>query len=272
MTRVNEERITGLVGIAITVLLASAIGLGIVTAVTAAGAANTQTTILYDGALGTLPASQGFTYLAFPLQGPTQTISDAGVILDTTPLGSDSAGYFNLVEQTPILDRSVGYTVTVVVQLLTESHTSSDRAGFSLLVLSDDMTGTTSVMGIELGFWEDEIWAQDDDTQGGSLFTHAEGQNLATTANTIQYDLHVLTDTYILLADGVVLLNGRLRDYSNFTGFPDPYETPNLVFLGDDTSSAAARVKINYVAVTVPVNTQPPSDNQLIYLPVMIRP
>ncbi|MCB8966950.1 MAG: hypothetical protein H6660_08640 [Ardenticatenaceae bacterium] len=248
------------------ILFALGMGWMVQTAVAA-----TITTLLYDGNLGTLPAAQGFTYLAFPVQGPTQVISNNGVILDTTGAGSDSAGYFNRTEQTPTLDRSAGYTVTIQAQLLSEMHSSNDRAGFSLIVLSDNLTGTDAAWGIELGFWEDEIWAQEDDTQGGSLFTHAEGMNLETTAAVVQYDLYVVTDTYRLAADGVVVLNGRLRDYSNFSGFPDPYETPNFIFLGDDTSSAAARVQINEVAVTVPASV-PPQDPHYVYLPLMIRP
>lgn len=228
-----------------------------------------ETAVLYDGALGTPPGEQSFTYFAFPA-GPTQTISDGGVILDTTQPTSDSAGYTNRIEETPTLDRGTGYTVTIRARLLTETHTSPDRAGFSLIVLSDNQGGTAPVRGIELGFWQDEVWAQDDDQEGGTLFTHAEGAALTTTAEVIQYDLRVLTETYTLLAGGEVVLNGRLRNYENFTGPLDPYETPNFIFLGDNTSSAAARVQINYVAVSYPA---PPVEEKIkLYLPLVERP
>ena len=67
-------------------------------------------------------------------------------------------------------------------------------------------------------------------------------------------------DTYTLTANAEPLLTGPLRDYSAFAGFPDPYETPNFLFLGDNTTSAQARVRLRFVSVTgtepvVPANT-----------------
>ena len=212
---------------------------------TASGAvAGVQTDVLYDGRLGTLPAAQGFTYLEFPA-GATQTISNGGVILDTTASAGISAGYFNRAEQTPTLDRSQGFTVTLTTRILAESHLNNNRAGFSLIVLSSDLKG------LELGFWSNEIWAQDDDSQDpGNLFTHAEGVAFATTTAVTTYTLHIITDTYTLSAAGAPILSGPVRDYTNFSGFPDPYETPNLIFLGDDTTSAAGRAQLNHVSVT----------------------
>ena len=40
------------------------------------------------------------------------------------------------------------------LKLLSETHSTNDRAGLSLIVLSSDLRG------IELGFWTNEIWAQ----------------------------------------------------------------------------------------------------------------
>ncbi|MEP7134154.1 MAG: hypothetical protein ABI904_04395 [Chloroflexota bacterium] len=57
-------------------------------------------------------------------------------------------------------------------------------------------------------------------------------------------------DTYTLTANAIPLLTGPLRDYSAFTGFPDPYEAPNFLFLGDNTTSAQARVRLRFVSVT----------------------
>ncbi len=129
------------------------------------------------------------------------------------------------------------------------------------------------VHGIELAFWAGEIWAQDDDTQGGSLFTHAEGVAYTTTVFST-YDLYIISDTYKLQANNESLLNGRLRDYSNFGGLPpivpdpirDPYEIPNLIFLGDDTSSASARFKLDYVALEISQNSHQ------VYLPAIQQP
>ena len=150
-----------------------------------------------------------------------------------------------------------------------EAHTSEDRAGFSVIILSDDRGGSDSPWGIELAFWLDEIWAQDDDRQSGTLFTHAEGVSHSALLPNL-YHLAIISDTYTLSADDSVLLSGRLRDYSNFAGIPDPYETPNLLFLGDNTTSAAGRVKIDYVAIT---NAVVKTDfDELIYLPLLKRP
>ncbi|MCI0644585.1 MAG: hypothetical protein L0346_06880, partial [Chloroflexi bacterium] len=113
--------------------------------------------VLYDGSLGTLPADQGFLFVVFP-SGPTQTISNGGVILDTSATHSYYAGYFGQEALVPTLDQTEGFTVTFAASVLSETHASNDRAGFSIIVLSDDSGGTEPVVGIELAFWSDEIW------------------------------------------------------------------------------------------------------------------
>ena len=219
---------------------------------------NTQTIILYDGTQGTLPGEQSFLYLALPSQGPTQVISQNSTILNTTLPPSDSAGYFGTT--IPTLDRTQGYQIHLTLQLITETHTSAHRAGFSLISLSQDL------QGIELGFWSDEIWAQHDDTTG-TLFTHAEGIPFNTTPNLITYTLTITQDNYILQANSTTILTGPLRDYTNFSGTIDPYESPNLLFLGDNTSSAAAIIKLARIAITIP------QDNiHNLYLPFIRHP
>lgn len=215
----------------------------------------TETTVLYDGSLDTLPGEQGFAFIEFP-DGATQTITNGGTILDTLSTTGIYAGYFALPELMPVLDRTAGFTVTFSATLLAETHNSENRAGFSIIALADDNEGTEAVQGIELAFWGNEIFAQDDDQQGGTLFTHAESATYNTALPTA-YALFVITETYTLYADGAPILSNRLRNYSNFSGFPDPYETPNFLFLGDDTSSAAGRVKLDYVAATIPVTNNP---------------
>ena len=212
--------------------------------------------VLYDGALntGTLD-TQGFMYLTNPGASTTQTFASGMTTLDTMPQMSDSAGYFANASLYPALDRIVGYSLLFVAQVVTETHTNNNRAGFSLLVLGSDKKG------IELGFWTNEVWAQ----EGGStnLFTHAEGQAFNTTTGLITYTLTFLGNTYTLYAAGVPILNGNLRDYTAFVGFPDPYKTPNLIFLGDDTSSAQATIKLSFVQITAPLFS--------IYLPLISR-
>jgi hypothetical protein len=201
---------------------------------------------LYDGALNTgTPDTQGFLYLTYPLFSAqaTQTFTNPVTTLDTTPQRTDDAGYFAKSGLYAPLDRGRGYQVQFTAQVVTESHVSNDRAGFSLLVMSSD------THGIELGFWENEVWAQ----EGGTAqpFTHAESASFATTSGLIDYRLSVLGNTYALAADGVTILTGLLRDY---TAAPppvpfNPYNTANLLFLGDDTSSAQATLKLAAVLV-----------------------
>jgi hypothetical protein len=218
-----------------------------------------STATLYDGALGTgTPDTQGFFYLTQPLTNAqaTQTFSQPLTMLDTTPQRTDYAGYFAKPIGYAPLDRATGYQVLFTGEVLSETHISPDRAGFSVLVISSDLRG------IELGFWENEVWAQ----EGGSLnpFTHAEGATFTTT-NLIKYRLSVLGDHYALNADGVAVLSGLLRDYTQAPPPPlpiNPYTTANLIFLGDDTSSAQARIALLYAAVIA----APPYQS---YLPVI---
>ncbi|MBD1927824.1 DUF4347 domain-containing protein [Trichocoleus sp. FACHB-90] len=219
--------------------------------------------IKYDGSLNTTPNAQGFTYI--PFGSATQSASGGATTLDTTTTPNTYAGYF--ANSVPTLNRTTGYTVNFTAQVLSENHTTSgtadkngdgiaDRAGFSIIVLSSDKKG------IELGFWDNEIWAQEDGTTQANpgtnpsasnnqlLFTHAEGATFNTTTGLIPYQLTVLGDTYTLSTGGTTILSGKLRDYTAFTGTPNPYNTGNLIFLGDDTTSASAKVKLSNVSVT----------------------
>ena len=76
--------------------------------------------------------------------------------MTTTLQISDKAGYFAKNQLMPQLDRTAGYTVRFTAQVQEELHNNNNRAGFSVIVLSSDLKG------IELGFWEDQVWAQAD--------------------------------------------------------------------------------------------------------------
>lgn len=199
-------------------------------------------TVLYDGALGTLPGDQ---QMIFGTNSPfaTQTITNSGVLLDTTNSMGISAGYSGSPAAVPALSRTTGFVLSFSARLVAESHVSNDRAGFSVIALGDD------AQGIELAFWPDAVFAQDDDQDGGVLFTKAETAVWDAASSLSQYQLFVVGDSYFLYANGDALLNGRVRNYANFAGFPDPYETPNFIFLGDDTTSAQAQTQLNRVSV-----------------------
>jgi hypothetical protein len=205
------------------------------------------TLVLYDAASGTIPSASLMSFTDFPPGVALPTFAGDATVLDSTASGKDTyAGWLASGATTPgfpILNRTAGFQVDFSLQVERESHTNNHRAGFSLILLSED------AKGIELAFWQNEIWAQSDDNTGG-LFRHGEGVAFATTTELTDYQVTILDDTYTLTADAKSILTGPLRDYSKFDGFPDPYQTPNFLFLGDNTTSAQARLRVRFVSVT----------------------
>jgi len=202
--------------------------------------------VLFEGSLDTRPDQQSWAFLTDPVGGGSvdRLVEDGATTLETTIVESDKAGWFaNLPPfprhpRLPLLDRSRGYTVTWTVRLDAETRSTMHRAGLSVIVLSSDLKG------VELGFWADEAWVQTDDP----LFNHGEGAALDTTAARIEYELCVLGDSYRLRAGGAPLFEGQLRDYS---AFGSPYDVPNFLFVGDDTSSASARFEWERLEVEI---------------------
>lgn len=212
-----------------------------------ASPANAETLVLYDAASGTLPGSPLMNFTDFPPDSAPAVYDGGATVLDTTTSGRETyagwTSYGATAAGFPLLDRTAGFQMDFTVQVESESHRNNNRAGFNVILLGAD------ARGIELAFWEDEIWAQSDDRSGG-LFQHGEGVAFATTAGLVDYRLTVLGDIYTLSAYTVPVLSGPVRDYSPFDGFPDPYESPNFLFLGDNTTSAQARVRLGFVSVT----------------------
>ena len=221
--------------------------------------------ILAGQALACTPALEGprleskryvLAYRASPEAAAAQWFADGCTVLDTMASQRDSAGYFGLSQALPALDRVAGYALHFAVQVVDENHADSDkngdglgdRAGFSAIALSSD------TQGIELGFWPGEVWAQEDgaaEPPSGTLFTRAEHALFDTSSRLVAYTLAIHGDTYVLAAGGTSILSGRLRDYTAFEGPVHPYRTPNFIFLGDDTGSARARIRLGYVAISV---------------------
>jgi hypothetical protein len=227
---------------------------------------------IYNGSLGNTPNQQGWlTFGTVPpnLDTPaTQTARNGVTNLVSTQASPGGWSNYNIMTPTlvnsnfPTLNRTAGYTVRFDVKINSESHTGdinndglSDRAGFSVTVLSSDR------QGIELGFWTDEIWAQKAGSApppNGTLFTHsAEERAFRNTTVMTRYELSVLGDNYQLFANGSPILGGSLRDYSAFnhttvTPVPlpyDPYERSNFLFFGDNTSAAGADINLALVTV-----------------------
>lgn len=224
---------------------------------------------LYDAGLGAqTPDQQNLYYLALdpaiiaPIAATHAYQAAPGPMTVLNSLGdqSESAGYYNydvLLSQpvkTPLtLDRTGdGYTVRMKAIVYDEDHVSTNRAGLSLIALSSDG------WGIELGFWEGSIWAQEDDT----IFTQAESANFDTTAAMTTYDLAIAGSTYTLYADGNEVLTGALRRYADYVANNltyHVYHQPDFVFVGDNTSSASAEIGLAEVSVLASAVPEPAS-------------
>ncbi len=262
-----------------------------------------QTLTLYDGTTGRRPdqsgAAAGGPWLSYIDQfellgsGSIDAVADANGTVLTTDLAI-SGGFSNyqagfgfgnisltpVNNQFPALDRNLGYTFSFSGQILSEQRSSTanknndgkdDRAGFSLLLLSQDQ------QGIALNFFEDRIWAHEDgSTQSDpslepdanppsdfrTLFTQAEGVGVDTTQLN-RYDVVVKDDLYQLSSNGVAILQGKLRDYTGYEppavpspfgdiSLPDFNELPSLVFLGDLSPSAGGSTRISEISVSTP--------------------
>lgn len=209
--------------------------------------------VLYDGSAGTLPSpAQGWVYLVDPSPtSATQTLITGGVNLNTTAATTDKAGYFSSpLLSVPTLSRTTGFTVRIDLKLLSESHVSNDRAGFSVIALSSD-----DHKGVELGFWSDRVWAQN------TAFQHSEEGLVDTTAAIKRYDIAVKDDNYWVMVDGSYLFGGPARDYS---AFGLPYNSNKFIFWGDDTSSAAGSTDVMRVEALTTAVPEPAAGTLLL--------
>jgi len=214
---------------------------------------------LYDGSANTgneTPDMQGWQYITDPVFGGLASNAASGgrTFFYTTASENIQAGYFSsnpfLGTTHPLLagvtlDRMTGFSLEFGLKINLEAHSTPDRAGFSVILLSNDL------FGIELGFWQDEIWAQ---SGLPNMFTHAESTGLFDTSVDIDYKLDISNTAYTLYANSNPILTGALRDYSSWTSsIPGwgsfPYDTSNFIFFGDDTSSALSDVELSYISL-----------------------
>lgn len=222
---------------------------------------------LYDPARGGLPESQGrLRYAALPPPVDARAAFDgSSAVLTTTTDLAELAGWSIDPARAPALDRHAGFTLRFALQIIEERRLPSDdngdglddRAGWSVTLLASDRRG------IELGFWDDRVWAQEGGVEP-DLFTQAEGAAVDATQFAV-YALTIRGDRYTLDRNGVTVLSGALRDYTAFSGPIDPYETPNFVFLGDNTSRAGVRARLGAVALDIGVRVMLP----LIVIPAL---
>ncbi len=200
---------------------------------------------LYDaGSFSGLPEGQGWSYGVVALPAPVEMLTNDSVLLDTTASASTQAGWYE--SPGPDLNRTNGFSVAFEVLLNAESHVSTNQAGFSVIVLGDDLNG------VELGFWTNTIFAQ---SATPTLFTHGEDTNFTTTAAFVNYAVSISASNYVLSANGTNILSGPLRNYSAF-GYP--YNQASYLFFGDDTGSAAVSFNVRKVAlVSRPILSMP---------------
>lgn len=195
---------------------------------------------LYDPALGSLPAAQGWSTLGNGTSGSQQVV--AGLLqVDTTVSGVSAFGSGRSTSQP--LDTVGGFRLQFGLQVLAEEHGSTNRAGFSLLLQGADQT-----QAVELGFWQDSVWALAYQTGGtDNGFVRSETASFDTTAALRQYALTVQQGRFSLQADGVDLLSGALRDYPMLGLSTMPYGFSSYLFLGDNSSRGESVVRLGAV-------------------------
>ncbi len=216
-----------------------------------------QSTVLYDTA-GSLTPDQspwGWTYQAIGPVSPT--FSGGATQLDTSASDAYQAGFARFTPNA--LNASLGYTVRFDLKTLSEDHSNSasdknsdglsDRAGIAVIVLGSDHKG------VELDFWQNEIWAQ----QISPIFTHSQTSErgfLDTTAagtgvdGLDRYDLKIIGNSYSLFANGAssALLTGLLKDYS---AGPIIYSSTNFLFIGDNNTTTRGSFQLSHVEAIV---------------------
>ena len=201
-----------------------------------------QAKVLYTGT--SVPGSQGWLGPFFVLP----QLDPAGFVrLDTTTSSALQDGYARIE---PLLRSDLGFRIDFTAKVEGETHGNNNRAGFSVIVTDQNKHG------IELGFWTDHVWAQNFELLNGTVptFTHGTDATFITTDMT-DYSLTVVGGHYRLTTGGTEVLAGDtvFYDAPGLLNSDLPYRTPNVLFFGDDTTSAAAKFDLKSVSViTVP--------------------
>jgi PEP-CTERM motif len=189
-------------------------------------------TVLYS-ATGGQRVSQFGGWTVFPTT--FESFSSGSTLYDTSAINSLQGGF---TRQDHVLNRAAGLSLGFTMQVTSETHDGTNgpnRAGVSVIAVTSDL------MGIELGFWADRVWAQ-----SGPSFTKAEEGLFNTTAALASYSLNIVGNNYQLLANGNPVVSGLLRDYSSFG---TPYNIPNFLFFGDNTTSARGSFRTSQITL-----------------------
>jgi hypothetical protein len=208
---------------------------------------------LLDGAAD--PLMQGWLPVSNPSgTGTYYTVGEDGLTLDTLA-DEGIASVLATVPTTVTLDAAAGYELRFRLKLNEETHAGTNgdnRAGFSLTAI-----GSATDKSIELAFREDAIFAQNYNSAAATAFGFAEGQAHDTASDFNNYVLKVAGNVYVLYADidtgdGAALekiVSGKLRDYTGYVTDGDPYAVANMLYLGDNTTSASASVTLGTVSL-----------------------
>ena len=194
-----------------------------------------STRLLYDGALNTTPTDQGWSARIY---GGANQSAGGGVTTINTTAADNAIAYYQRTSGLPTLDRTLGYQVVFDVELISESHSRTDRASFNLLAVSTDL------LGICLSFWDGEVWA------ANANHTRGEGVALKTTGAITRFELLVFGSSYTLSSAGSTVLTGSLRDYSARNTI---FDDPSSLSFGDFSQYARGKTELARVeAATLP--------------------
>jgi hypothetical protein len=196
---------------------------------------NNQQTVLFDASLGTDPEAQGWMFVSNLFdESETERFTENGLYsFNTLADISELAGYFGINH--PGIGRLMeehGLNLIFDLQVIEEYSFAESRGGFSIILLTDDL------FGLELVFKQDSIWVYTAD------FMIGEAQTVNTVSDLCVYSISIKDDQYEIFIDGTLTLSGPLRDYS---GFGPPYNIPNFIFFGDNTSRAGAHIHLSQI-------------------------
>lgn len=202
--------------------------------------------VLYSGLPGVSPVAEGWALgtqapapatIPTPWAAATLSPADPGVTLSTLADRNGYAGFvYTTVPMTPT-QNTLRFTAALLGSEVATGGAGS-RAGLSVLLLDG------SHRGVELGFVPGQVFSQ-------AVGFTAVGESAAFDPTPLTTYTLTLTDTgYALLAGGVPLLAGPLRDYSGTpTVFGPIYSQPHFLFIGDNTTRAAATFQLGPVSV-----------------------
>src|SRR5262245_3280115 len=97
--------------------------------------ANAQ--VLFDAELNTLPKAQGWIFAA--IGTASNYLTNTAAVLDTTTSASTYGGWSEIAPTD--LNRTNGFSLRFTARVDIEAHSSTNRAGFSVIVLGSDAHG-----------------------------------------------------------------------------------------------------------------------------------